>query len=144
MSCQRSFRQGKVDETSFYFSMCAYGPPHDFRQRPQNSLWQFRRRRSFDFEVGKGSVYGLIGPNGAGKTTTIKAWPPCWNQPTAKSNSGRSVLNEPEEARKILGYMPDFLPFTMIFGSMNSATFLPTPMGWTQTKEKAKSRNASA
>jgi ABC-2 type transport system ATP-binding protein len=63
------------------------------------------------FGVEKGSVYGLIGPNGAGKTTTIKAIAtliePTYGEITL---DGTSVLHEPEQARKILGYMPDFPP----------------------------------
>ena len=63
------------------------------------------------FEVGKGSVYGLIGPNGAGKTTTIKALATLLEPTYGEIKLGNaSVLNEPEEARKILGYMPDFPP----------------------------------
>jgi ABC-2 type transport system ATP-binding protein len=63
------------------------------------------------FEVEKGSVYGLIGPNGAGKTTTIKAIASLI-EPTYGEISldGTSVLHEPEKARKMLGYMPDFPP----------------------------------
>ena len=63
------------------------------------------------FEVRKGSVYGLIGPNGAGKTTTIKAIAtliePTFGEITL---DGTSVLHEPEQARRMLGYMPDFPP----------------------------------
>ena len=96
-------------------------------------------------EVGKGLVYGLIGPNGAGKTTTIKALATLLEPTYGEIKLGdASVLNEPEEARKYWVTCLISLPFTMIFGSMNSATFLPTPMGWTRTKEKTKSRNALA
>jgi len=63
------------------------------------------------FQVEKGSVYGLIGPNGAGKTTTIKALATLLEPTYGEINLGDiSVLHEPEEARKILGYMPDFPP----------------------------------
>ena len=66
---------------------------------------------SLCFEVGKGSVYGLIGPNGAGKTTTIKAIAtliePTYGEILV---DGIPVLHQPEEARRIIGYMPDFPP----------------------------------
>ena len=63
------------------------------------------------FAVEKGSVYGLIGPNGAGKTTTIKALATLLEPTYGEINLGDvSVLHNPEEARKILGYMPDFPP----------------------------------
>jgi ABC-2 type transport system ATP-binding protein len=63
------------------------------------------------FQVEKGSVYGLIGPNGAGKTTTIKALATLLEPTYGEINfGGISALHEPEEARKVLGYMPDFPP----------------------------------
>ena len=63
------------------------------------------------FTVPKGSVYGLIGPNGAGKTTTIKAIATL-AEPTFGEISVNNipVLHQPEEARKYIGYMPDFPP----------------------------------
>ena len=63
------------------------------------------------FTVPKGSVYGLIGPNGAGKTTTIKAIATLI-EPTFGEISVNNipVLHQPEEARKYIGYMPDFPP----------------------------------
>ncbi len=62
-------------------------------------------------KVSKGSIYGLIGPNGAGKSTTIKAIATLL-QPTFGEIlvGGIPVLHEPENARKILGYMPDSPP----------------------------------
>ena len=66
---------------------------------------------SLSFEVEKGSVYGLIGPNGAGKTTTMKAIAtliePTYGEIFVDEIS---VLHQPEKARKIIGYMPDFPP----------------------------------
>ena len=66
---------------------------------------------SLCFEVGNGSVYGLIGPNGAGKTTTIKAIAtliePTYGEILV---DGIPVLHQPEEARRIIGFMPDFPP----------------------------------
>ena len=66
---------------------------------------------SLSFEVKRGSVYGLIGPNGAGKTTTIKAIATLI-EPTYREIlvDHIPVLHQPEEARKIIGYMPDFPP----------------------------------
>jgi len=63
------------------------------------------------FSVERGSVYGLIGPNGAGKTTTIKAIAtliePTYGEIVV---DGIPVLQQPEEARRKMGYMPDFPP----------------------------------
>jgi ABC-2 type transport system ATP-binding protein len=66
---------------------------------------------NLSFSVKKGSVFGLIGPNGAGKTTTIKAIASLIEPTYGEIKLGEtSVLHEPEEARSMLGYMPDFPP----------------------------------
>lgn len=63
------------------------------------------------FQVERGEVYGLIGPNGAGKTTTIRAIATLLEPTYGEIQLGEvSVLHEPEEARGLLGYMPDFPP----------------------------------
>ena len=64
------------------------------------------------FTVPTGSVYGLIGPNGAGKTTTIKAIATLI-EPTHSVKffvNQIRISHQPEQARKHLGYMPDFPP----------------------------------
>lgn len=60
------------------------------------------------FEVPSGEIYGFIGPNGAGKTTTIKVLATLLapTSGTAKID-GIDVVEDPVEARKVLGYMPD-------------------------------------
>ena len=63
------------------------------------------------FSVKPGSIFGLIGPNGAGKTSAIKAiatlLEPTYGDIWVKEIS---ALHQPEKARKLLGYMPDFPP----------------------------------
>jgi ABC-2 type transport system ATP-binding protein len=63
------------------------------------------------FSVKPGSIYGLIGPNGAGKTSAIKAIATLL-EPTFGDIwvEGISALHQPEQARGVLGYMPDFPP----------------------------------
>ena len=66
---------------------------------------------NLSFSVKKGSVFGLIEPNGAGKTTTIKAIATLIEPTYGEIKLGdTSVLHQPEEARSMLGYMPDFPP----------------------------------
>ena len=112
MSCQPSFRQGKVDETMFLFLNVCLRPSLMISVKDLKIHYgNFVAVDRLTFEVGKGLVYGLIGPNGAGKTTTIKATRHLVGTNLRRNQTrGRSVLNEPEEARKILGYMPDFPP----------------------------------
>jgi ABC-2 type transport system ATP-binding protein len=61
------------------------------------------------FTVGKGQVLGFIGPNGAGKTTTMRilATLDLPQNGDARIN-GVSVIEHPEEARRLTGFMPDY------------------------------------
>jgi ABC-2 type transport system ATP-binding protein len=63
----------------------------------------------FSLAVPAGAVYGLIGPNGAGKTTSLRMLATLL-PPTAGEAwvGGASVTREPRQARRMLGYMPDF------------------------------------
>ena len=58
--------------------------------------------------VPEGEVFGLVGPNGAGKTSTFRVLATL-QTPTYGSVKlgGMDIFEAPEEARRILGYMPD-------------------------------------
>lgn len=58
-----------------------------------------------------GEVFGLVGPNGAGKTSAFKVLATLM-EPTygEVSLDGLDVFEETEQAREILGYMPDLAP----------------------------------
>lgn len=60
------------------------------------------------FKAYPGQVMGFIGPNGAGKTTTMRILATL-DVPTAGDAfvGGYSVVDDPDKARKILGFMPD-------------------------------------
>lgn len=61
--------------------------------------------------VPRGEVFGLVGPNGAGKTSTFRVLATL-QTPTYGSVklAGVDIFEAPEEARRILGYMPDLAP----------------------------------
>src|SRR5499427_7748341 len=63
------------------------------------------------FSFASGQIYGFIGPNGAGKTTTMRILVTL-DEPTEGDADidGVSVVEEPERARKLIGYVPDNLP----------------------------------
>ncbi|MEC9476045.1 MAG: ABC transporter ATP-binding protein [Planctomycetota bacterium] len=65
---------------------------------------------SISFDVPRGVIHGFIGPNGAGKTTTIRILASLLI-PTAGGAwiDGANVVTEPEEVRRRLGYMPDYV-----------------------------------
>jgi ABC-2 type transport system ATP-binding protein len=64
---------------------------------------------SFAFTTGQ--IFGFIGPNGAGKSTTMRILATL-DEPTAGDAfvDGVSVVEEPEKARRLVGYVPDSLP----------------------------------
>ncbi len=64
---------------------------------------------SFDFS--SGHVFGFVGPNGAGKTTTMRILATL-DEPTEGDAflDGVSVVEEPEKARRMIGFVPDTAP----------------------------------
>src|SRR5215831_9181479 len=74
----------------------------------------FGRTRAVDdisFAFASGQIFGFVGPNGAGKTTTMRILATL-DEPTAGDAyvDGISVVEEPERARHLVGYVPDSLP----------------------------------
>ncbi len=82
--------------------------------RVDNLIKQFGDVRAVDglsFELFQGEILGFLGPNGAGKTTTMRILT-CYFPPTAgkATVAGFDVLNEPDEVRRVIGYMPEGVP----------------------------------
>jgi ABC-2 type transport system ATP-binding protein len=63
------------------------------------------------FEVFEGEVLGFLGPNGAGKTTTMRILT-CFFPPTSgrATVAGFDVVEEPDEVRRVIGYLPEGVP----------------------------------
>lgn len=63
------------------------------------------------FSIGEGETVGLLGPNGAGKSTTMKMLTG-YLTPTAGTVliNGVDVSENPMEARKYVGYLPEIPP----------------------------------
>ncbi len=66
---------------------------------------------NLSFTAEKGKIYGFLGPNGAGKTTTMNIMTG-YLGPTSGDVivDGRSMLEEPEEVKKLIGYLPEQPP----------------------------------
>lgn len=66
------------------------------------------------FSIEKGVVYGLLGPNGAGKSTTMNIITGCLGATDGSvSVDGHSIVDEPMEAKKRIGYLPEQPPLYM-------------------------------
>ncbi|ASJ00884.1 ABC transporter ATP-binding protein [Thermococcus gorgonarius] len=64
--------------------------------------------KGISFEVKEGEVFGLIGPNGAGKSTTLKILATLLRPTGGKAEVfGHDVVDEAEEVRKIISYLPE-------------------------------------
>jgi ABC-2 type transport system ATP-binding protein len=63
------------------------------------------------FEFHSGETFGFVGPNGSGKTTTMRIMA-TMEEPTDGDVliDGVSVVEYPEHARRLLGYVPDNEP----------------------------------
>ena len=57
----------------------------------------------------EGDVFGFIGPNGSGKTTTMRMIATLLNPDYGECYvCGQSIYSNPQEIRRLVGYMPDF------------------------------------
>jgi ABC-2 type transport system ATP-binding protein len=65
--------------------------------------------RDLTLSVSPGEIHGLLGPNGSGKSTTMKMIMGIVKPDTGKINVyGVDVLKRPVEAKRIVGYVPEF------------------------------------
>ena len=63
------------------------------------------------FTVNQGEILGLLGPNGAGKTTTMNIITGYLSATSGKVTiNGFDVLEQPEMAKKNVGYLPELPP----------------------------------
>lgn len=67
---------------------------------------RFTAVNSISFGVKKGEIFGFLGPNGAGKSTTIRMLCGILRPTSGRSTvGGFSIDAQPEEIKKIIGYM---------------------------------------
>jgi ABC-2 type transport system ATP-binding protein len=61
-----------------------------------------------DLSVQQGEIFGLVGPNGAGKTTTLRILATLLEPSAGTAEiAGMSVTRNPDQVRRVLGFMPD-------------------------------------
>jgi ABC-2 type transport system ATP-binding protein len=90
-----------------------------------NLTKQFGHKKAVNdlsFTVKKGEVLGFLGPNGAGKSTTMRVvtgfLPPTSGEVRI---CGLSMVDQPEEAKKKIGYLPESAP---LYDGMSVRGFL--------------------
>ena len=63
------------------------------------------------FTIEKGQIYGFLGPNGAGKSTTMNIMTGCLAATTGEVKiGGCDIFEEPEKAKRLIGYLPEQPP----------------------------------
>ena len=66
------------------------------------------------FEIEEGHVYGFLGPNGAGKSTTMNIMTGCLSATEGHIKIyEHDIFEEPLEAKKLIGYLPEQPPLYM-------------------------------
>lgn len=66
------------------------------------------------FSVDEGTIVGFLGPNGAGKSTTMNIITGYLSATEGSVTvSGHSILDEPSEVKKLIGYLPEMPPLYM-------------------------------
>jgi ABC-2 type transport system ATP-binding protein len=82
----------------------------------------FRAIENVSFTAQRGEILGFLGPNGAGKTTTMRIitgfMPPTEGTVTVE---GYNTLEEPLEARRSIGYLPENPP---LYPDMTVSSYL--------------------
>lgn len=91
-----------------------------------------------NFHVKKGKIYGFLGPNGAGKTTTMNM---ITGYIAATEGeiivNGHDIYDEPELAKKSIGYLPELPPVYMEMTPDEYLKFAAELKGVDKAKRKA-------
>lgn len=65
--------------------------------------------KDLSLEIGQGTLFGFVGPNGAGKSTTMLILATLLAPSSGQALiGGYDVVRHPKQAKKLIGYMPDF------------------------------------
>lgn len=90
-----------------------------------------------NFKVNTGEILGFLGPNGAGKTTTMKILT-CYIAPTQGTAvvDGFSILDNPDEVKKKIGYLPEHNPLYLDMAIFEYLEFMAAIQGVASNKIK--------
>lgn len=75
---------------------------------------EFTAVDDLSFGIEEGHIYGFLGPNGAGKSTTMNIMTGCLSATEGRVRiDGYDILEEPDKAKRLLGYLPEQPPLYM-------------------------------
>ena len=91
------------------------------------------------FRVKKGQIYGFLGPNGAGKTTTMNMLTG-YRAPTEGQIriDGHDISEEPVEARRRIGYLPEIPPLYLDMTPLEYLRFAAELKGVAKEKRESE------
>ncbi len=91
------------------------------------------------FQVKKGQIYGFLGPNGAGKTTTMNMLTG-YLAPTEGQIriDGHDISEEPVEARRRIGYLPEIPPLYLDMTPLEYLRFAAELKGVAKEKRESE------
>ncbi len=91
------------------------------------------------FQVKKGQIYGFLGPNGAGKTTTMNMLTG-YLAPTEGQIriDGHDISEEPVEARRCIGYLPEIPPLYLDMTPLEYLRFAAELKGVAKEKRESE------
>ena len=91
------------------------------------------------FQVKKGQIYGFLGPNGAGKTTTMNMLTG-YLAPTEGQIriDGHDISEEPVEARRCIGYLPEIPPLYLDMTPLEYLRFVAELKGVAKEKRESE------
>jgi ABC-2 type transport system ATP-binding protein len=94
---------------------------------------------SISFHVKTGEVLGFLGPNGAGKTTTMKIITGLIAPNKGDARIGEySVKEQPEEVKKLIGYLPENNPLYQEMPVMDYLEFTAAIQGVPKNRIKER------
>ncbi len=94
---------------------------------------------NISFTVRDGEILGLLGPNGAGKSTTMNIMTGYLSATSGEVNiSGFDILDNPIEAKKHIGYLPEIPP---LYVDMTVSEYLNFVYDLKGAKEKNRKKH---
>ena len=98
---------------------------------------------NISFTVEDGKIYGFLGPNGAGKSTTMNMITGCLSITAGQILiNGHDIFNEPEKAKKCIGYLPEIPPLYTDMTPYEFLMFIAGAKGVKASERKNAVKNA--